>query len=1355
MGPYEVGRLLGESRYVSFYEGRHQRLGIDVTLHRLRPAYAEDPHLRERFRRVAQVLNRLFDVNVISLHHYEPGDEESEPFLALERIRGQTLADFLAATGPLPPPVAMAFGCALGRVLMKVHNLGLIHRDVTPGHVTIDQDRPGRLVLSDFLWVLVPETSDMPPITRIGEVIGTLGYMAPEQARGESVDERVDVFSLGVFIYELITGRVPFACRTREEYLGLIERQDYVPAEVIDPRVSLPVAEVLAGCLRFDPDERWSTVAEIVQVLERELHEALGVDANIVLHDFLAEPRKYLDGLAGRMVKRLEEKAFALADEGHRGALAHTLTLALKWRPQDPRFTALHRAIPRDKGPVPAKVLRALLEQHLVTQGPRQDDGDKMAAGGLPLPRGKTETPLAVQLLPRTLLGPRTQESGRQESDRQERLNPKRSPVSGRWHRGLVVAASLVAGLVGFALGGRWGVASPGVTDLFAQPLSERPLVGRLTDPLLGKYLPYPIDHQGHAPVPLGVNLNAVGELKKRGNLHAVATALVIGGGPGAQEQAMYYLDILAPLPGEEDILKMSLAPSRYPDIDSDRAAILLSQGKAEEALRLADSVLLASPEHRAGEWNRALALEDVGATVLAVEAFEHIASHGETGWAREASERAVALKKDMEPRRREHEAMLAKGRSMVSGGPIDLDLWRRFPGYGRLFFYDAVRAATSAARVREFLPLAADLDRLQGGRTLTAYVQKIAAEPFDRRGPFAQTYARLASDYNSFDAKALEVYFAQLRASGQDDLLLGALVLTDRVRDHFAEYLRLARKSNDMWFELLAENEQANAEIARGDYRQAEERLTAASKGCFIQGMVYRCIRIELAFAQLYISVHALADAEAHVKSGMEWARETGDWEAETSFLRKLVSVFFYRDKTSLIVAFAEEAARRGPDSCKQQRYLHETRADEYLRNLRFEEARREILAAPLCGEPRTMLSSLIAAYLNREGSAVVTPEQLREDLAILSHQQGLSIGEQARISFIGGLLELQYDRDKGRSLLRQSISLVKRLPAPDVKANETLFDSYEELVFDAGKAGDAEEALRLLGEQHGVSRTSACAVGVLATGGRSLVVMRDMNNVARIHYEPRNMSPEINVANFIPADFKVRLTACPQVTVYSNPALFGRSQLLPASLAWGFWEREPIRSETSRCEENAMVIGDVEPPAELKLQRLYPWGSYVLPGSVRTSLLGLAATSAAVLTAMPGATSIVFNSHVPVDVSRSYIVLSPDDDRKYALTTDDLRQVHFKCSPPIFIASYGLPPTASYWYGGLSVPSALLASGSGPVFAAVTPPPEGEGRQFFNMVLDRMRDESSPAVALRDVRTRWLREKKSGWVKDMFLAE
>jgi serine/threonine-protein kinase len=222
---WERGALLHADRYTEMHAAFHRNLGREVAVLRLRPEYAQDEVLRERLRRAAEVLRRVRHPSVIRLHEYAAGSEAEGPCLLLERIQGPTLEALSKDRGPLPAPLVLSIGRILGRALKAVHDHGVIHRDVHPGHLLLDRER-GRLVLTGFLFALPALTDDAQELTRDWEAVGTPDYMAPEQARGEGVDEHVDVFALGVLLYELLTGRRPFAGDTLEAYLTSVARQD-------------------------------------------------------------------------------------------------------------------------------------------------------------------------------------------------------------------------------------------------------------------------------------------------------------------------------------------------------------------------------------------------------------------------------------------------------------------------------------------------------------------------------------------------------------------------------------------------------------------------------------------------------------------------------------------------------------------------------------------------------------------------------------------------------------------------------------------------------------------------------------------------------------------------------------------------------------------------------------------------------------------------------------------------------------------------------------------------------------------------------------------------------------------------
>ena len=273
------------------------------------------------------------------------------------------------------------------------------------------------------------------------------------------------------------------------------------------------------------------------------------------------------------------------------------------------------------------------------------------------------------------------------------------------------------------------------------------------------------------------VDLEVLQRLKARGDLQGVATAWAIDGSPGSLEQAAATLEGLLPAHALGGVVG-PVGPSQAPDIDSDRAAVKVLQGRPEEALRLAERVLRARPDHTAAEWNRALALVALGLTEEGASSFERIAGWGIAGWSGEASERAAALRRGDEPVERGYKEVVAAGRAMVAGGPVIVELARRFPGYMRLFFYDAVRAAQSAERVRALLPLAVELDLQHGGHALESYAERIARGAFVRRGALARTYAQLAANPQAQEAGAQVAYLAEVRDAGEEGSIAGGALL-------------------------------------------------------------------------------------------------------------------------------------------------------------------------------------------------------------------------------------------------------------------------------------------------------------------------------------------------------------------------------------------------------------------------------------------------------------------------------------------------------------------------------------------------------------------------------------------------
>ncbi|KAB2963049.1 MAG: serine/threonine protein kinase, partial [Thermoanaerobaculia bacterium] len=270
LGPYEIVALVGAGGMGEVYRARDTRLGRDVAIKVLPAAVAADPERLRRFEREARSTAALSHPNVLAIH--DVGLHEGVPYLVEELLEGESLAERLVR-GPLPVPEAVRVGVEIARGLAAAHGKEIVHRDLKPGNVFLTAD--GTVKLLDFgLAKLVAraaspatiaEATTAAPSTELGVLLGTASYMAPEQARGQAVDPRADVFAFGVVLYEMLAGRRPFQGATTTETLAAILRDE--PAQ-LPGGVPAPLAAVVATCLAKEPGRRYQRGSELRAALE-------------------------------------------------------------------------------------------------------------------------------------------------------------------------------------------------------------------------------------------------------------------------------------------------------------------------------------------------------------------------------------------------------------------------------------------------------------------------------------------------------------------------------------------------------------------------------------------------------------------------------------------------------------------------------------------------------------------------------------------------------------------------------------------------------------------------------------------------------------------------------------------------------------------------------------------------------------------------------------------------------------------------------------------------------------------------------------------------------------------------------
>jgi serine/threonine-protein kinase len=259
-GRYEIVRLLGEGGMGSVYEVRHAQLGRPFALKVLRADLAADPELAARFVQEAKATAAVKHPNVVGITDFGRLADE-RPFFVMELVEGRTLAQVLREEGALPPQRARAIGVEVARGLAAAHAAGVVHRDLKPENIVVSgrPETPVVKVLDFGAAILAGATR----LTRAGVVFGTPHYMAPEQAAGEPVDHRADVYALGVILWQMLVGRPPFEGET---YMGIVTQHLYaapVPPSELRPELAAaggPLEAIVLRALEKSPAQRFPTM---------------------------------------------------------------------------------------------------------------------------------------------------------------------------------------------------------------------------------------------------------------------------------------------------------------------------------------------------------------------------------------------------------------------------------------------------------------------------------------------------------------------------------------------------------------------------------------------------------------------------------------------------------------------------------------------------------------------------------------------------------------------------------------------------------------------------------------------------------------------------------------------------------------------------------------------------------------------------------------------------------------------------------------------------------------------------------------------------------------------------------------
>jgi serine/threonine-protein kinase len=293
---YQFLEKLGAGGMGDIYKARDTRLNRFVAIKVLAGDSAAEPERRRRFIQEAQAASGLNHPHIIVIHDIiSEGETE---FMVMEYVTGKTLAD-LIPKGGLRVPQALKYAVQMTGALSTAHAAGIVHRDLKPGNVMITDS--GLVKILDFGLAKLTDRGPMSqvgdatqtiadaPLTVEGSIVGTVSYMSPEQAQGKKVDSRSDIFSLGVVLYEMLTGSRAFGGDSALSTLSAILRDEARPIAEIAPDVPPQLEQVITRCLRKNPDHRWQTMNDVQMALNALKHES---DSGMLYKDRIRADKK-------------------------------------------------------------------------------------------------------------------------------------------------------------------------------------------------------------------------------------------------------------------------------------------------------------------------------------------------------------------------------------------------------------------------------------------------------------------------------------------------------------------------------------------------------------------------------------------------------------------------------------------------------------------------------------------------------------------------------------------------------------------------------------------------------------------------------------------------------------------------------------------------------------------------------------------------------------------------------------------------------------------------------------------------------------------------------------------------------
>jgi serine/threonine protein kinase len=271
---YRRVRVLGHGGMATVELAQDTELDRPVAIKRLAENFAGDDEYKHRFLREARLAARLSNPNIVAV--YDAGDENGVPFIVMEYVEGETVSDLLRRRGRLEPAQAVALALQACAGLETAHEAGLVHRDIKPQNLLITLD--GTLKIADFG---IARSLDGTQLTQAGTVLGTAGYLAPEQAAGAQVTAAADIYALGAVLYELLTGRPPYEADSLAELFVKQAEASITPLRELVPAVPASLEDAVMHALARAPEYRPASAAAFAAELGATPTEVTAVDRSL------------------------------------------------------------------------------------------------------------------------------------------------------------------------------------------------------------------------------------------------------------------------------------------------------------------------------------------------------------------------------------------------------------------------------------------------------------------------------------------------------------------------------------------------------------------------------------------------------------------------------------------------------------------------------------------------------------------------------------------------------------------------------------------------------------------------------------------------------------------------------------------------------------------------------------------------------------------------------------------------------------------------------------------------------------------------------------------------------------------